>query len=276
MKTSTKQMRMTEIDAAYQSNNCSQYIPPCKTSSKIILRMEWADRQTFNKDLARVMNMVEAAHIRKQVRRVTQLFDFRKCGYSSISAEMIASSWTNWNRNIELIESMKALASGPRYFVRTQLSSPRKNSIMKKMIAQNCGNGNIPIASGYVMNAKDGPPVATDETGKPVTSVFGDRVLQIALLNERNYNFESRNRTHATWTPAQRTQRNRRKCSSNNLWSAQGWHHWGPFKMYSLKMLIQKVPLTWMQRHTVCYYCGNYCNWPYWQCHPNLRVPRND
>lgn len=40
------------------------------------------------------------------------------------------------------------------------------------MMAQNCGNGNIPIASGYVMNAKAGPPVATDDTGKPVTSVF--------------------------------------------------------------------------------------------------------
>lgn len=58
------------------------------------------------------------------------------------------------------------------YLARTQLSSPRKNSIKKKMIAQNCGNGSIPIASGYVINAKAGPPVATVETGKPVTSVF--------------------------------------------------------------------------------------------------------
>lgn len=29
------------------------------------------------------------------------------------------------------------------------------------MIAQNCGNGNIPIASGQVMKANAGPPVAT-------------------------------------------------------------------------------------------------------------------
>lgn len=38
------------------------------------------------------------------------------------------------------------------------------------MMAQNCGNGSIPIASGYVMKANDGPPVATDDTGNPVTS----------------------------------------------------------------------------------------------------------
>lgn len=65
------------------------------------------------------------------------------------------------------------------YFVRTQLSKPKKNSIKKKIMAQNCGNGNIPIASGYVMNAKDGPPVATDETGKPVTSVFYSEKLKL-------------------------------------------------------------------------------------------------
>lgn len=65
---------------------------------------------------------------------------------------------------------MKHEAEKSIYHGRTQLSSPRKNSIKKKMIAQNCGKGNIPIASGYVMNANDGPPVATDETGNPVTS----------------------------------------------------------------------------------------------------------
>lgn len=52
----------------------------------------------------------------------------------------------------------------------TLLSNPRKNNIMKKIIAQNCGNGSIPIASGYVMNASAGPPVATVDTGRPVTS----------------------------------------------------------------------------------------------------------
>lgn len=80
---------------------------------------------------------------------------------------------------------------------------------MKKMIAQNCGNGNIPIASGYVMNAKDGPPVATDETGKPVTSVFGDTVVQIPLFSGRNYQFYGKSysrdinpRTENTTKPA--------------------------------------------------------------------------
>lgn len=38
------------------------------------------------------------------------------------------------------------------------------------MIAQNCGNGNIPMASGYVMKASAGPPVATGVIGRPVTS----------------------------------------------------------------------------------------------------------
>lgn len=72
---------------------------------------------------------------------------------------------------LKIIELMMKLEfEESLYFGRTQLSSPRKNSIKKKMMAQNCGNGSIPIASGYVMNANDGPPVATDETGNPVTS----------------------------------------------------------------------------------------------------------
>lgn len=33
---STKQMRMTETEAAYQSNNCSQYIPPYKNRETFI------------------------------------------------------------------------------------------------------------------------------------------------------------------------------------------------------------------------------------------------
>lgn len=41
---------------------------------------------------------------------------------------------------------------------------------MKNIIAQNWENGNIPIASGYVINANAGPPVATLDTVKPVTS----------------------------------------------------------------------------------------------------------
>lgn len=40
----------------------------------------------------------------------------------------------------------------------------------KNIIAQNCGNGRVPIPSGYVINANAGPPVATDDTGNPVTS----------------------------------------------------------------------------------------------------------
>lgn len=35
-----------------------------------------------------------------------------------------------------------------------------------------CGNGSMPIASGYVINASDGPPVATDDTGIFVTSMW--------------------------------------------------------------------------------------------------------
>lgn len=62
----------------------------------------------------------------------------------------------------------------------TQLSRPRKNNIRKKIIAQNCGNGSIPIASGYVMKAKAGPPVATDDTGNPVTSAER-KIAQIAF-----------------------------------------------------------------------------------------------
>lgn len=38
----------------------------------------------------------------------------------------------------------------------------------KNSIAQRCGQGSIVIASGYVTNAKPGPPVATEETGSPV------------------------------------------------------------------------------------------------------------
>lgn len=57
--------------------------------------------QHIREDLARVMNIVEAHHNVKQVKNVTHPFDLRKCGYSSSSAEMMASSWTNWNRYVE-------------------------------------------------------------------------------------------------------------------------------------------------------------------------------
>lgn len=66
----------------------------------------------------------------------------------------------------------------------TQLSRPRKKSIRKNIIAQNCGNGNIPIASGYVTNANDGPPVATDDTGKPVTSKITKHILKYLSVNQ--------------------------------------------------------------------------------------------
>lgn len=54
----------------------------------------------------------------------------------------------------------------------TQLSTPKKNNIAKKIIAQKLGHGNIVIAAGYVTKAKDGPPVATVATGWPVLSAI--------------------------------------------------------------------------------------------------------
>lgn len=59
----------------------------------------------------------------------------------------------------------------------TQLSKPRKNSMRKNSTAQMCGNGNIPIASGYVTNANDGPPVATEDTGMFVISAYTHRLI---------------------------------------------------------------------------------------------------
>lgn len=41
--------------------------------------------------------------------------------------------------------------------------------MMKNSIAQTCGQGSIVIASGYVTKANPGPPVATEETGRPVS-----------------------------------------------------------------------------------------------------------
>lgn len=51
----------------------------------------------------------------------------------------------------------------------TQLSKPSKNNIIKNKTAHKCGKGSIEIASGYVTKARPGPPVATVETGNPVS-----------------------------------------------------------------------------------------------------------
>lgn len=64
----------------------------------------------------------------------------------------------------------------------TTLSSPRKNNIIKNIMAQNCGSGSIPIASGYVINAKAGPPVATEEKIGDTINIMKSYLLLLNYL----------------------------------------------------------------------------------------------
>lgn len=89
------------------------------------------------------------------------------------------------------------------------LSKPRKNNIIKKIIAQNCGKGSIPIASGYVIKARDGPPVTTEDTGKPVisndTKIYLESEHQLMQTEQLNLIFCSRDmnpNTEKTTKPA--------------------------------------------------------------------------
>lgn len=67
MITSHKHIKITDIDAAYQSNSCNRYIPP------------------------RVMNNVDTSIMRQQEMNAASVLCGRKRGYSSRTAEIIAS-----------------------------------------------------------------------------------------------------------------------------------------------------------------------------------------
>lgn len=121
------------------------------------------------------MNNVDTHIISTQDMKAASVLCGRKRGYSSRLAEMIASIWTNYKKCLKKSQFDSLSKSN------TSLSNPRKNSIRKNMIAQNWGNGSIPIASGYVINAKAGPPVATDDTGIPVTSELIESLHLITL-----------------------------------------------------------------------------------------------
>lgn len=85
--TSTKQTAITEIDAAYQSNNCKRYIPPLDKKQIIFVH---CFKLQF-KSLTLVTNARELKNIMKQEMNATFFFFGLRFGYSSITEEMIAS-----------------------------------------------------------------------------------------------------------------------------------------------------------------------------------------
>lgn len=74
--------------------------------------------------------------------KATSILYGLKPEYSSRNEEIIASICTNWK-----VIFYKESYIGKNSLL-TTLSKPRKNNIMKKSMAQNCGNGSIPMASG--------------------------------------------------------------------------------------------------------------------------------
>lgn len=108
-------------------------------------------------------------HITKHDIKATSVLYTLKRGYSSRNEEIIASICTNCNWKFKVPIDFSQIYHIFKKKL-TTMSSPRKNSIRKKMIAQNWGNGSMPKHSGYVMKLNAGPPVATDDTGKPDSS----------------------------------------------------------------------------------------------------------
>lgn len=88
MITSHKHIRITDIDAAYQSNNCSKYMPPW---NYILLVCATFIECSLPRKHTLVMNNVDTDIMSKQDTKVASVLCDRKRGYSSKTAEMIAS-----------------------------------------------------------------------------------------------------------------------------------------------------------------------------------------
>lgn len=92
---SHKHIKMTDIEAAYQSNSCKRYIPPWKDKNLNILALNFHDCGLFMR-CTLVTNNVDTQNMTKHETKVKRDLYARNRWYSSSMADIMASIWTNW------------------------------------------------------------------------------------------------------------------------------------------------------------------------------------
>lgn len=114
----------------------------------------------------RVTQEIESKNRRKQVAAVIDSFLDRSVGNTSRTDEMMASICTNCQK--EAVRDSFCIPIFMHDAPLTIVSIPSRKSMPKNRQAHRGARGSMLIASGYVIKASPGPPVAAVATGRPV------------------------------------------------------------------------------------------------------------